>query len=59
MWLAISLTFERTDVQIYRRPDVCLEHVFHMLERRRVLLKGAPQQQCPEHCHADRDFSGA
>jgi hypothetical protein len=34
----ISFAFERTNVQIRRRPDVCLKHMFHVLQRRRVLL---------------------
>jgi hypothetical protein len=38
-WLGlISFASERTNVQIRRRPDVCLEHIFHMLQCRRVFL---------------------
>jgi len=36
----IGFALERTNVQIRRRPDVCLQHAVHMLERRCVLLDG-------------------
>ena len=36
----MSFAIERPDVQIRRRPNVRLEDIFHMLERRRVFSDG-------------------